>query len=100
MGARYGVCCAGSLIFRGDTLIAEKYGSGRISEEQVGDPEATSEILSLLSTKLERELALECLEKENVDLLLIDGAFFGFRAFSINRNEKIEWMILSELASW
>lgn len=90
MGVRYGVCAAGCLIFKGDTLVAEKYNSDSISHEQVGDPEVTGQILSLLSTKHERDLALDCLENEKVDLLLIDGALFGFRAFSINRNEGID----------
>ena len=91
MGARYGICCAGYLIFKGDTLVAEKYRSDKLSQEQVGDSDTTSQILMLLSTKLERELALECLKKEDVDLLLVDGAFFGFRAkLSQIRNEPIE----------
>ena len=91
MGARYGACCAGYLIFEGDRLVDEGYASDKISQEQVGDPDVTSQILMLLSTKLEREWALHCLEKEKVDLLLVDGAFFGFRAkLSQIRNESID----------
>ena len=80
MGARYGVCCAGYMVFKGGDLVSEGYRSAELSQEQVGDPDLTANILALMSTRLERELALHCLEKERVDLLLVDGAFFGYRA--------------------
>ena len=49
-------------------------------QDQVKDPELTQRVLRLLCTKLERDVAVHCLENEDVDLLLIDGSFFGFRA--------------------
>jgi len=79
-GARYGVYCAGYMIFENGEIKEEKYRSGTLTQDQVRDPEITRKILILLDTKLEREIALHCLENLGVDLLLIDGSFFGFRA--------------------
>lgn len=79
IGARYGVYCGGYLIFKGEELVKEGYRSDTLSQDQVEDPERTVMLLRLLCTKLEREIAFDCLEHENVDLLLIDGSFFGFR---------------------
>ncbi len=91
LGARYGVCCAGYMVFRDGDLVNEYYRSGELMQEQVGDPDLTATILSLLSTRLERELALQCIEKEKADLVLVDGAFFGYRAkLSQVRSTKID----------
>jgi len=79
-GARYGVYCAGYMIFEDGEIKEEKYRSGTLTQDQIRDPEITRKILILLDTKLEREIALHCLENLGVDLLLIDGSFFGFRA--------------------
>ena len=80
IGARYGVYCGGYMIFEDEELVDEGYRSGKLSQDQVGDPELTKQTLDILCTKLEREIAYYCLQKEDVDLLLIDGSFFGFRA--------------------
>jgi len=79
-GARYGVYCAGYMVFENGEIKEEKYRSGKLTQDQVRDPEITRRILILLDTKLEREIALHCLENLDVDLLLIDGSFFGFRS--------------------
>lgn len=68
------------MIFEDEELVDEGYRSGKLSQDQVGDPELTKQTLDILCTKLEREIAYYCLQKEDVDLLLIDGSFFGFRA--------------------
>jgi hypothetical protein len=59
-------------------LVSEEYYSGDYSEYQIGDPEASMKMLSVLTAKLERETAMDCLHKD-VDLIIIDGSFFGFR---------------------
>ena len=79
LGARYGVYAAGYMIFQGPELVEEEYKSNRLSGTQTGRPEDTEILLGLLASKLERELALRCLQEKNVDLILLDGAFFGFR---------------------
>jgi len=90
IGARYGAYCGGYLIFKGEELVDEGYQSGTLSQDQVEDPEYTGMILSLLCINLERKIALHCLKNEGVDLLLIDGSFFGFRArCSEIRNKEI-----------
>jgi hypothetical protein len=78
MGGRFGTYGATYHIFEGLDLVEEEYFSGEYSCSQTGDPEASMKMLSLLTAKLERETALSCLKK-NVDLIIIDGSFFGFR---------------------
>lgn len=78
VGERFGTYGATYHVFQGLDLVEEEYFSGHFSDFQIGDPEASKKLLSLLTTNLEREIALSCLEKD-VDLLIIDGSFFGFR---------------------
>ena len=78
IGGRFGTYGATYHIFQGLDLVEEEYFSGHFSDFQIGDPEASKKLLSLLTANLEREIALSCLEKD-VDLLIIDGSFFGFR---------------------
>ena len=78
VGGRFGTYGATYHIFEGMDLVEEEYFSGNLSGFQIGDPEASKKLLSLLTTALEREIALSCLEKD-IDLLIIDGSFFGFR---------------------
>lgn len=80
IGASYGAYCGGYMIFEDEVVVKDDYRSGKLSQDQVKDPDLTKQILRLLCTKLEREIAVYCLEKEDIDLLLIDGSFFGFRA--------------------
>jgi hypothetical protein len=78
VGCRFGTYSAGYHIFQGMELSEEEYFSGYITDVQVGSSEVSQKILSLLTTELEREAALKCLRKD-VDLIMIDGPFFGFR---------------------
>jgi len=78
IGGRFGTYGATYHIFQGLDLVEEEYFSGNMVDFQTGDSDASRIFLSLLSTKLEREVALLCLERD-VDLLIIDGSFFGFR---------------------
>ena len=79
-GIRAGIYAAGYMVFEGDQLVEENYKCEWLTEDQVGEPRITNIILSLLCVKLEREAALRCLKEEDVDLVLIDGNFYGFRA--------------------
>ena len=78
IGARFGTYSAGYHIFQGMELVEEEYFSGHITDNQIGDSEVSQKVLGLLTTELERQAALKCLEK-NVDLVIIGGSFFGFR---------------------
>jgi len=78
IGGRFGTYSAGYHIFRGMELVEEEYFSGYMTDDQVGNREASQKVLELLTTELEREAAIKCLEK-GVDLVMIDGPFFGFR---------------------
>lgn len=93
IGVRMGLYCAGYLIFEGKRLVpgGAGYRSGVISKAQTGDPWKTGKTLELLCTKLEREVALHCLEEEGVDYVLIDGSFFGFQSMcQLIRDLKID----------
>lgn len=79
MGVRASVFTAGYMIFEGIKRYDENYMSNFYVENQVGDPQLSRVIVGLLCTELERKAALECLKKEDVDLILIDGSFYGFR---------------------
>lgn len=78
IGGRFGTYGATYHIFQGLDLVDEEYYSGDYSEYQIGDPEASMKMLQVLTAKLERETAMDCLHKD-VDLIIIDGSFFGFR---------------------
>lgn len=78
VGGRFGTYGATYHIYEGLELVEEDYFSGLVIDLQVGDSEASKKMLSLLATCLERDVALSCLDKD-VDLLLVDGSFFGFR---------------------
>ena len=96
VGVRMGIFCAGYFIFEGNKLIPRdrggaSYRSGIIAKTQIGEPWKTGKIVELLCTKLEREIALYCLEEKGVDYVLIDGPFFGFQArCQLIREDKID----------
>ena len=78
IGGRFGTYGATYHIFQGLDLVDEEYYSGDYSDYQIGDPEASMKMLQVLTAKLERQTAIDCLHKD-VDLIIIDGSFFGFR---------------------
>jgi hypothetical protein len=78
IGGRFGTFGSTYHIFQGLDLVDEEYYSGDYSEYQIGNPDASMKMLTLLTAKLERETAIDCLHKD-VDLVIIDGSFFGFR---------------------
>jgi hypothetical protein len=78
IGGRFGTYGATYHIFQGLDLVDEEYYSGDYSDYQIGDPEASIKMLQVLTATLERQTAIDCLNKD-VDLIIIDGSFFGFR---------------------
>ena len=84
LGYRVGVYTASYMVFENDQIISdeddESMEAGYIMSPQIGSSLHTRKILSLLCTLLERDLAIKCLEKYDVDLMVIDGSFYGFRA--------------------
>ena len=78
IGGRFGTYGATYHIFKGLDLIDEEYYSGDYSDYQIGDPEASLKMLQVLTATLERQTAMDCLN-QGVDLIIIDGSFFGFR---------------------
>jgi len=92
LGSRYGAYCAGYMIFQGRQQIEEGYRPGSFLQDQVGSQDVAQKLLTMLRVKLEREVALECLKHKEIDLLLIDGSFFGFRAdASVINREVIDY---------
>jgi len=79
VGGRFGTYSAGYHIFKEMELVDEEYFGGYVIDDQIGSSEASQKVLGLLTSELEREVALRCLER-GVDLVIIDGPFFGFRA--------------------
>ncbi|RLG05370.1 MAG: hypothetical protein DRN61_00825 [Thaumarchaeota archaeon] len=83
LGFRVGVYAATYMAFDGGAIISDgderSMEAGYLIAPQTGSPLHTKKILSLLSTLLERKLALRCLKEYDVDLMLIDGSFYGFR---------------------
>ena len=88
IGGRFGTYGATYHIFQGLDLVDEEYYSGDYADYQIGDPEASMKMLQVLTATLERQTAIDCLHKD-VDLIIIDGSFFGFRPNSrkIHRTE-------------
>jgi hypothetical protein len=78
IGGRFGTYGATYHIFQGLDLVDEEYYSGNYSDYQIGDPDASMKMLQVLTATLERQTAIDCLHK-NVDFIIIDGSFFGFR---------------------
>ena len=83
LGLRMGVYAASYMVFDGDEIISdnddESMEAGYLMSPQTGSSLHTKKILSLLCTLLERDLALRCMKRYDVDLMLIDGSFYGFR---------------------
>lgn len=100
LGGRYALFSSSYKIFEGKKLVDEGYKSGILHPSDMRGATKFDILLTLLMTKLEREHAIECLEKD-VDWLLIDGSFFGFRIRSRmireeEREDYVEWSETSE----
>lgn len=97
LGYRIGVYATCYMVFDGSEIISDKddenMDGGYIMVNQRGDIQQTRKILTLLMTAREREKALRCIEKYDVDILLIDGSFYGFRT----RCSEIKKLDLAEM---
>lgn len=97
LGFRVGVYVASYMVFDGDEIISddddESMGAGCILSPQTGSSFYTKKILNLLCTLLERELASRCIDRYDVDLMLIDGSFYGFRT----RCSEVKDRVLADL---
>ncbi|NWG08771.1 MAG: DNA double-strand break repair nuclease NurA [Nitrososphaerales archaeon] len=88
LGARFTVYSVGMVVVRGLEKMEEpRYGAGRLRTSQSSSSEFTRYLLALLQDLEERKMALHALERGDVDLVLIDGSFFGFsyEVFRIRR---------------
>jgi len=92
LGFRIGVYAASYMVLDGDAIVSddddESMEAGYIMSPQTGSPLHTKKILALLCTLLERRMALKCMKKYDVDLMLIDGSFYGFRTRCSEIEEK------------
>lgn len=79
LGSRFGTYCAGYMIFEGEDFVEEEYRAGIFIHDQIGSQDVTQKFLHMFRCKLEREVALYCLKEKDVDYVLIDGSFYGFR---------------------
>jgi len=79
VGGRFGAYAAGYQVYQNLNLVEEDYYSGYMADDQVGSSDVSKDVLDLLTTELERIVALKCLKRTDVDLVIIDGPFFGFR---------------------
>ena len=89
LGIRVGTYCASYLIFEGLQQVDEGYVSRCYVTEQLEGYSESLTILELLRLNLERELAHYCLKKKNVDWIILDGSFFGFRASAYRVKEEL-----------
>ncbi|MFQ6134581.1 MAG: DNA double-strand break repair nuclease NurA, partial [Nitrososphaerales archaeon] len=89
LGSRYGVYCAEYMIFEGDQPVEEGFDADEFVQDQVGSRDVAEKVLSMMRVRLERSIALQCLEEKDVDLVLLDGSFFGFRAEAYRINDEL-----------
>ncbi len=94
-GRRLGVYTVSYMVFEGMKVVSddddESMGIGYIVAPQTGAGAHARKILNLLSTYHERVMAHLCMKKYDLDLLIIDGSFFGFRAWcSKIKNKSLE----------
>jgi len=104
LGYRMGVYTGCYMVFDGGEIISdndeESMAAGYIMAPQTGSSLYTKKLLSLMRTLLERDLALKCMEKYDVDLMIIDGSFYGFRARCSEIKEKEFPGLESKIIGW
>ncbi len=76
LGIRYGVIAAGVIYLKGTEKRDETFRAGVFKRKQALSQDKSKYYFDILSTYIERKLALEALDK--CDLLIIDGSFYGF----------------------
>jgi len=91
-GRRLGVYTVSYMVFEDMHVISDNDDDsmriGYIVAPQTGAGAHARKILNLLATYYEREMAKTCMQKYNPDLLIIDGSFFGFRAWCSKISNK------------
>ena len=104
LGYRIGVYTGCYMVFDGGEIISddddESMAAGYIMTPQTGSSLYTRKLLSLMRTLLERDLALRCIEKYDVDLMMIDGSFYGFRARCSEIKDKELLGLGSKIIGW
>ena len=92
------------MVFDGGEVISdddeESMAAGYIMTPQTGSSLYTRKLLSLMRTLLERDLALKCMEKYDVDLMILDGSFYGFRARCSEIKDKEFFGLGSRIVGW
>ncbi|MCX8189522.1 MAG: DNA double-strand break repair nuclease NurA [Nitrososphaeria archaeon] len=76
LGVRYGVFATGLIFLKGIEKMGEMYKVGTFKRKQAFSQDKSKYFFSLLTTYLERKMALEALDK--CDLLILDGSFYSF----------------------
>lgn len=94
IGLRYGLYAVAYKLFKGLEPVEDGEGffgdrlSGKISLHK----DSFLKILDLATTYYERLTAVHLLKRENPDLLIVDGSFFGYRAgCSMVKLEPLGW---------
>jgi len=82
LGVRYGVIAAGVIYLKGIEKRDETFRAGVYKRKQALSQDKSKYYFDILSTYIERKMALEALDK--CDLLIIDGSFYGF-VYSVQR---------------
>lgn len=88
LGARFTVYSAGMVVVRGlERMEDPLYSAGRVRTSQTASQDFSQFLLSMLQNLEERKMALEALKRDDIDLVIIDGSFFGFsyEIFKIRR---------------
>ncbi len=76
LGVRYGVFASGIVYLKGIEKRREVFRAGVFKRKQALSRDKSKYFFDLLTTYVERELALEALDQ--CDLLILDGSFYGF----------------------
>ncbi|MEM3832399.1 MAG: DNA double-strand break repair nuclease NurA [Thermoprotei archaeon] len=86
LGIRYGLIAGGIVFLKGAEKRNEDFGVGVFRRKQALSQDKSKYYFDILSTYIERKLALEALDK--CDLLILDGSFYGF-IYTVQRMKKV-----------
>jgi hypothetical protein len=76
LGVRYGVFSSCTVFLRGTEKREEIFRAGAFKRKQALSQDKSRYFLDLLTTYVERKMALEALNR--CDILILDGSFYGF----------------------
>jgi len=86
LGVRYGVFASGIVYLKGVEKRKEIFRAGVFKRKQALSQDKSKYFFDLLTTYVERKLALEALNE--CDILLLDGSFYGF-IYSAQRMKRV-----------